>query len=277
MHYMLVGDVTIGENDLVHPTVTAERAERRLVDDRNALRIERAREEVGFWPSGLAVNPSPNGASAIEEEGTRSYGHIVVDEAQDLSPLQLRMLARRSISGSMTVVGDIAQATGPWAPSSWDDVAAYLTPHREPRRVELTVGYRTPAEVMAVAAPVLALAAPDLTPPRPVRRSGSPPSTVTAEPGRVVEAAAEAAVAELRAAGTGRTAVLVPEALAGDVIAALSARGVAAVDPRDPGVPGGDWQRARTSTFGAADLLWLFGAPGDDPARALLSSGRRAR
>ena len=46
----------------------------------------------------------------------RTYGHIVVDEAQDLSPMQLRMLARRSLGGSMTVVGDIAQATGPWAP-----------------------------------------------------------------------------------------------------------------------------------------------------------------
>jgi superfamily I DNA/RNA helicase len=46
----------------------------------------------------------------------RKYGHIVVDEVQDLSPMQLRMLTRRSLSGSMTVVGDIAQATAPWAP-----------------------------------------------------------------------------------------------------------------------------------------------------------------
>ena len=51
-------------------------------------------------------------------DGVRSYGHIVVDEVQDLSPMQLRMLARRSLSGSITVVGDIAQATGPWAPAT---------------------------------------------------------------------------------------------------------------------------------------------------------------
>ena len=68
-----------------------------------------------------------------------------------LSPLQLRMLARRSLSGSMTVVGDIAQATGPWAPSSWDEIAAHL-PDRSPRLVELTVSYRTPAEVVELAA-----------------------------------------------------------------------------------------------------------------------------
>ena len=49
--------------------------------------------------------------------GPRKYGHIVVDEAQDLSPMQLRMLTRRSLSGSITVVGDIAQATAPWAPA----------------------------------------------------------------------------------------------------------------------------------------------------------------
>ena len=52
------------------------------------------------------------------DDEIRTYGHIVVDEAQDLSPMQLRMLERRSLNGSMTVVGDIAQATGPWAHGS---------------------------------------------------------------------------------------------------------------------------------------------------------------
>ena len=56
----------------------------------------------------------------------RTYGHIVVDEAQDLSPMQLRMVGRRSLSGSVTVVGDIGQATGPWAADRWDDVTAHL-------------------------------------------------------------------------------------------------------------------------------------------------------
>ncbi len=202
-------------------------------------RAERARDEVGFWPSGLPVSPTPgaNGASS-DEEPIRAYGHIVVDEAQDLSPMQLRMLARRSISGSMTVVGDIAQATGLWAPSGWEEVAAHLTPNRAPRLVELTVGYRTPAEVMAVAAPVLAAAAPELRPPRPVRRSGVAPAAVIAEPGAVSRTAAQVAVREQEAVATGRTAVLVPDDLFDDVMAALVAEALIAVDPRDPAGPG---------------------------------------
>ena len=106
------------------------------------------------------------------EDDVRAFGHIVVDEVQDLSPMQLRMLARRSLSGSMTVVGDIAQATGPWAPAGWDDITRHLSPQRPPRLVELTVSYRTPAEVVALAAQVLAVAAPDISPPRPVRAVG---------------------------------------------------------------------------------------------------------
>ena len=102
----------------------------------------------------------PRGGSA--EDGVRKYGHIVVDEVQDLSPMQLRMLTRRSLSGSMTVVGDIAQATAPWAPSSWADITDHLPRRRPARSVELTVSYRTPAEVLAVATRVLAVAAPDL-------------------------------------------------------------------------------------------------------------------
>ena len=66
----------------------------------------------------------------------RKYGHIVVDEVQDLSPMQLRMLTRRSLAGSMTVVGDIAQATAPWAPSSWDDITEHLPRRRPSRSVE---------------------------------------------------------------------------------------------------------------------------------------------
>ena len=90
--------------------------------------------------------------------------------------MQLRMLARRSLSGSMTVVGDIAQATGPWAPASWDDVTRHLSPQRPPRLVELTVSYRTPAEVVAVAARVLAVAAPDDHPAAPGPPVRAPPA-----------------------------------------------------------------------------------------------------
>ncbi|HEX4220631.1 MAG TPA: AAA family ATPase, partial [Acidimicrobiales bacterium] len=108
------------------------------------------------------------------DDGIRNYGHIVVDEVQDLSPMQLRMLTRRSLSGSMTVVGDIAQATAPWAPRGWSDITRHLPKRRPPKQVELTVSYRTPAEVVEVAAKVLAVAAPELKPPTPVRKTGIP-------------------------------------------------------------------------------------------------------
>jgi DNA helicase IV len=111
-------------------------------------------------------------------EDTRTYGHVVVDEAQDLSAMQLRMLARRSLSGSMTVVGDIAQATGGWAPSSWAQVVEHLPTRRGWRLAELTVNYRTPAEIMTVAGRILARVAPGMHPPESVRETGRTPEIV---------------------------------------------------------------------------------------------------
>jgi len=174
------------------------------------------------------------------DDALRKYGHIVVDEVQDLSPMQLRMLTRRSLAGSMTVVGDIAQATAPWAPSSWDDIVEHL-PHRRPARtVELTVSYRTPAEVLAVAARVLAVAAPGLTPPTPVRRTGVEPRmlqvTGAAGPATtedLARAVARAATEEVEAVRPGRVAVIAPDTLHPALVAALDAVGTPVVDARD--------------------------------------------
>ena len=113
-------------------------------------------------------------------EAVRTYGHVVVDEAQDISPMQLRMIARRSLSGSMTVVGDIAQATGSWVPASWSQVVEHLPARRGWRLVELTVNYRTPSEIMDVATRVLEQVAPGMRPAESVRASGSPPRILTA-------------------------------------------------------------------------------------------------
>src|SRR5664279_2477770 len=139
-------------------------------------------DEVAWTPADAALvdearhllGPRNGGA----DDGLRKYGHIVADEVQDLSPMQLRMLTRRSLSGSMTVVGDIAQATAPWAPTSWADITEHLPRRRPVRSVELTVSYRTPAEVLAVASRVLAVAAPELTPPTPVRRTEVEPRMI---------------------------------------------------------------------------------------------------
>jgi len=202
-------------------------------------RTQRADEgavpESGFWPQGLAANPAPAATLlAGPEDEIRSFGHIVVDEVQDLSPMQLRMLARRSLSGSMTVVGDIAQATGPWAPASWEDVTRHLSPQREPRLVELTVSYRTPAEVVALASKVLAVAAPGIAPPRPVRQSGQPPRVVPAARSELSAAVARAAREEVAAVDPGRVAVLGPPVMLPELVRALEEAGLDPVDPRDP-------------------------------------------
>ncbi|MGH9099966.1 MAG: HelD family protein, partial [Acidimicrobiales bacterium] len=210
--------------------------QRRTATDRD----EHPRDELGSWPAGLGVSPLPSTSANghVPEDDVRVFGHIVVDEAQDLSPMQLRMLARRSISGSMTVVGDVAQATGPWLSDGWTDVERHLSPARPARVVELSVGYRTPAEVMEVAAGVLAIAAPGLRAPSPMRRSGVVPTALRAAPGEVASRTAQVAAAELAAVGGGRLAVLVPPSLAGEVTRALEAAGLDPVDPRDGAGPG---------------------------------------
>lgn len=122
-----------------------------------------------------------------------TYGHIVVDEAQDLSPMALRMLRRRALGGSMTVVGDLAQGTRAWATRSWDDVVAVLAGDAPVHRAELTVGYRTPAPILDLANRLLPVAAPDVTPARSIRRTGEEP--VIEQTDDVAEAAARHAAA----------------------------------------------------------------------------------
>jgi len=190
------------------------------------------RAEAPGWPAGLAALGAPDPSSPGEE--IRSFGHIVIDEVQDLSPMQLRMLARRSISGSMTVVGDIAQATGPWTPRAWEEVTVHLSPRRPVRLAELTVSYRTPAEAVAVSARVLKVAAPELTPPRAVRRSGIPPRIEAVASASRGARVAEVAAAQLASVGAGRVAVLAPSVLLAELGAALSERGLHWIDPRDP-------------------------------------------
>ncbi len=105
----------------------------------------------------------------------RTFGHVLVDEAQDLTAMQWRMLARRCPSGSMTLVGDPGQASKPGAVASWDDVLAHLPTHNATRFVSLSINYRTPAEVMEVASRLLAVAAPTVEPSRSVRSTGEYP------------------------------------------------------------------------------------------------------
>jgi DNA helicase IV len=110
-----------------------------------------------------------------------TYEHIVVDEAQDLSPMQLESIRRRSRTGYMTVLGDLAQATSPWAPASWEEVALSLQRDRVPTELaELSLGYRLPSEVHEVAMRLLPEIAPRLNRPEPLRSSGHPVTTTAA-------------------------------------------------------------------------------------------------
>ncbi len=172
------------------------------------------------------LGPKPRAKRADEDE-IRTYGHIVVDEAQDLSPMQLRMITRRSLNGSLTVVGDIAQSTGAWPHDDWDEILALLPDRRPARREELTVGYRIPAPNMALAARVLAAAAPDLQPPRSVRQDGRPPRFERVDdPGELGVTIARAVQDEVAAVGAGNVAVICPGSRVAACSAALDAAGI---------------------------------------------------
>ncbi len=159
----------------------------------------------------------------LVDKGARRYGHVVVDEAQGVTPMQWRALSRRCPAGSFTVVGDLGQASGSRAPATWEEALSELRSRSGIRVEELTVNYRTPAEVMALAAAVLAESAPGLTPPRSVRASGQRPEVLTVPDGELAGAAV-AVARELGAlTGEGKTAVIAPLGLLDALAAGLEA------------------------------------------------------
>ncbi len=159
-----------------------------------------------------------------------AFGHVIVDEAQELSRMAWRVLMRRSPSRSMTVVGDIAQTGDPAGAASWSEVFdPYVTDRW--KLAELTVNYRTPAEVMSLAGEVLARIDPAATPPRSVRSTGQ-------QPGRgSLDDLASVLAGEAEVLGGGRLAVIAPAGrvneLAAEVRAALPDLAVAVGDEPD--------------------------------------------
>jgi DNA helicase IV len=119
---------------------------------------------------------------------TRRYGHIVVDEAQDLSPMQFRMIARRAPTGSVTILGDLAQATGPWTYGDWSEVRALLPAAAEVDHDELTLGYRAPGRVLDFASRLLPVAAPGVGPTSSVRAGRTDPALIPVDDGDLVRA-----------------------------------------------------------------------------------------
>ncbi|MCX2734152.1 AAA family ATPase [Saccharopolyspora sp. NFXS83] len=152
-------------------------------------------------------------AERAAEDRTWTFGHVIVDEAQELSAMAWRVLMRRCPSRSMTLVGDIAQTGALGGAASWHEV---LSPYVMDRwqLAELTVNYRTPAEIMSVAADVLAAMDTDLEPPASVRTSGHAPWTRQVPEADLPEVLPELVRAELDAVDGTLAVLLPPEHLA---------------------------------------------------------------
>jgi DNA helicase IV len=195
-------------------------------------------ERLSDWQAngGLAFSTAERAAA----DRSWAYGHVIIDEAQELSAMAWRMVLRRNPSRSMTVVGDVAQTGSPAGARSWASMLDRFVRGRW-REERLTVNYRTPSEIMEVAARVLASVAPDELPPQSVRSEGVPPRAVRVTAGAqtapgpaaaempgtgdalaaAVGDAARADLAEIGGADNGRLAVIVPDALARQIAAAV--------------------------------------------------------
>ena len=212
---------------LLGPVEAARPRHRRAQNrDEDLDRASRVIDELGlhgFTDAASVVrrneDPAPtNGYDPLTDP--RTFGHVLVDEAQDLTAMQWRMLARRCPSGSMTLVGDPGQASRPGALTSWSDVLAHLPQHAPVRFVTLTINYRTPSEVMEVATRLLAVAAPTVEPSRSVRSTGEDPRFVPTTADRLIEETTARARAALARSGT--LAVIAPAALHAEIIAGLA-------------------------------------------------------
>lgn len=221
---------SLAATTVVQRLLTNRTARRRATDgllsaeesDLLARPLPSRKADVRWWPAEV---PLLDEAEARLHGVRTTYGHIIVDEAQDLSAMALRMLARRAHGGSMTVVGDLAQATRAWGQASWDDVVGLLQGAAAPARAELTVGYRTPAPILDLANRLLPVAAPDVTPARSIRTTGEPPVLV---PTTASELAATSAGAVAEAAVERGTVAMVATAGHHDELAsALDDAGVA--------------------------------------------------
>jgi DNA helicase IV len=140
---------------------------------------------------------------------TWAFGHVIVDEAQELSEMDWRMLMRRCPGRSMTIVGDIAQTSSLAGAASWTQVLDRYQGDRW-RLSGLTINYRTPAEIMSVAADVLAAIDPALELPRSVRDSGTRPWRLAVAPEALADGLADATRRTAARHGDGQLAVIVP-------------------------------------------------------------------
>ena len=156
-------------------------------------------------------------------ERTPSIAHIVVDEAQDLSPMEVRAIGRRCATGAATVLGDIAQGTTPWAATSWPALLSHLGKPNAAVR-ELDVGYRVPRQILDFASRLLPSIAPSLLPAQSLRAD---PNALTVVPVAAAELGARVAEGCVSAlAGPGSVAVICADADIPDTAQALRSAGL---------------------------------------------------
>ncbi|HEX4678372.1 MAG TPA: UvrD-helicase domain-containing protein [Gaiellaceae bacterium] len=170
-------------------------------------------------------------ARTVLDAAPRAYGHVIVDEAQDLTPMQLRMVARRAREGALTILGDVAQATGAIRYSRWDEVLPHLPRGDEATIEELLHAYRVPREIMELALPLLDTIAPDVAAPISYRTGADAPTMRRVEPAHLLAEAYREA--ERLAESDGLLAVIVPEELAGNVPQDDLWNGVPVLTPRE--------------------------------------------
>jgi DNA helicase IV len=173
--------------DHVWPAVTAEQLVWELLSNPEALKaaadgvLTEDQQRAVLWAKPAKSPKSARWSNAdtflIDEaagliDRLPSYGHVVVDEAQDLSPMQARAIARRSEHGSITLLGDLAQGTAPWAARDWRSTLEHLG-KPDARIVPLTVGFRVPAAVVALANRLLPALGVDVPEARSLRSDGA--------------------------------------------------------------------------------------------------------
>jgi DNA helicase IV len=140
-----------------------------ILDEAEVERLAGGRRRGGFRQAAWSLEDAYLIDEAIDViDGTRTYGHVVADEAQDLSPMQLRAIGRRCRYGSATVLGDLAQGTSPWAAGGWGDALPHLG-KAEPRMEVLPRAFRVPRQVLDFANRLLPAIAPRVTPAASVR------------------------------------------------------------------------------------------------------------
>lgn len=168
-------------------------------------------------------------ADRAAADRTWTFGHVVVDEAQELSEMAWRAVMRRCVSRSMTVVGDVAQTGSPAGVASWTQALEPFVGSRW-RCEELTISYRTPAEILALAAAELALVDPSLQAPQAVRTAGAEPWSDAVAAEKLAARVCEAARSERAEIESGRVGVIVPQTRLEEMSAALGDE-VALEDP----------------------------------------------